>query len=229
MRILLTRPEADARRSAERLKALGHEVVIAPLFEIVATGAPMPKGIFDRLLATSAQAFAGLTDDTDGLKHLPMHVVGERTASAARNGGFAEIATVAPDATALAIAIARAVPRPQSFLYLAGRERRPELEAALAALGHVVTPWIVYEAREQESAASRLREVWLHERIDAVLHFSPRSAALYVALAEKAGLRDRATAPVQVAISARVAQSLSGAGDVRVAPKPDLAGLIACL
>jgi uroporphyrinogen-III synthase len=229
MRLLLTRPEADARRSAERLKALGHEVVIAPLFEIVATGAPMPNGTFDRLLATSAQAFAGLQDDASELKHLPMHVVGERTASAARNAGFARVETVAPDATALAIAIARAVPRPQPFLYLAGRERRPELEAALAALGHVVTPWIVYEAREQESAAARLREVWLQERLDAVLHFSPRSAALYVGLADKAGLREPAMAPVQVAISARVAQSLSGAGDVRVAPTPDLAGLIACL
>ena len=229
MRILLTRPGADARRSAERLKALGHEVVIAPLFEIVATSAPVPEGSFERLLATSAQAFVDLADNAGGLKHLPMHVVGERTASAARKSGFAQIETVAPDATSLAIAIARAVPRSQSFLYLAGRERRPELEAALAALGHRVTPWIVYEARETASAASRLRDVWLRERIDAVLHFSPRSAALYVALAEKAGLREPAMAPVQVAISARVAQSLSGAGDVRVAPTPDLAGLIACL
>lgn len=228
MRILLTRPEADAQRSARRLAALGHEVLIAPLFEIAPTGAPMPEGDFDRLLATSAHAFENLGPEAAALDK-PLHVVGERTAAAARSCGLAQIEMTEPDAKALAVSIARAAPAPQSFLYLAGRDRRPELEASLAALGHAVTPWILYETRETEAAAARLAQIWRDERIDAVLHFSPRSAALYVALAQQAGLGDRALAPIQVAISPRAGQSLAGARDIRIAPRPDLEGLIACL
>ncbi|MDB5544858.1 MAG: uroporphyrinogen synthase [Hyphomicrobiales bacterium] len=229
MRILLTRPEADAQRSAARLEALGHEVVIAPLFEIVPTGAPKPDGPCDRLLATSAHAFDGLPAQANHLTALRLDVVGERTAAAARAIGFAQIGIIATEAKALAIALAREGRQPQDFLYLAGRERRPDLEAALAALGHRVTPWIVYETRERESAVHRLPEIWAQEHIDAVLHFSPRSAALYVALAERAGLRTQALAPIQVAISPRAAQRLTGAQDVRTAPTPDLDGLLSCL
>ena len=226
MRILLTRPEADAKRSAKRLAALGHEVLIAPLFEIVPTGAPAPEGHFDQLLATSAHAFEGLGPHAQCLKQ-PLHVVGERTAAAARASGLTQVERVEPDAKTLAISIARALRRPQTFLYLAGRDRRPELEASLAALGHAVTPWIVYESREADAA--RLTQIWRDESIDAVLHFSPRSAALYVALAQAAGLATQALAPIQIAISPRAAQDLSAARDIRIAPKPDLDGLISCL
>jgi uroporphyrinogen-III synthase len=228
MRILLTRPEADAKRSAARLEALGHDVVLAPLFEIFPTGAARPEAAPDRLLATSAHAFDGLPAQAD-LTALRLDLVGERTAAAARASGFAQIGIIAPEAKALAIALAREGRQPQNFLYLAGRDRRPDLETSLAALGHRVTPWIVYETRETEAAAHRLPEIWTQERIDAVLHFSARSAALYVALAERAGLLALALAPLQVAISARAALSLTGAPDVRTAPTPDLEGLVSCL
>jgi uroporphyrinogen-III synthase len=226
MRILLTRPEADARRSAQRLAALGHDVVIVPLFEIVATGALQPDGAFTRLLATSAHAF-DVSHDTNDLKALRLDVVGARTAAAARESGFSRVETAAPDAKSLAIAIARENALPQDFLYLAGRERHPDLEAALGALGHRVTPWLVYAARETDTAAAQLNELWQEQRIDAVLHFSPRSAALYVALAEKAGLTAAALAPLQIAISPRAARQLAGARLLRTATTPDFAGLLA--
>lgn len=229
MRILLTRPEADARRSAERLTALGHEAVLAPLFEIVTTGAEKPAGRFDRLLATSAHAFERLPADADALKGRPLHVVGERTARAAQAHGFTQIATVAPDAQALALEIARDLSAPAAFLYFAGRERRPELEAALLALGHSATPWIVYATREAGNAAAALADAFAGAPINAVLHFSPRSAALYLALADRAGLREKALAPAQIAISLRTAEHLQDAKDVRTASSPDLSGLLACL
>ena len=226
MRILLTRPEADARRSAQRLAALGHDAVIVPLFEIVATGALQPDGAFTRLLATSAHAF-DVSHDTNDLKALRLDVVGARTAAAARESGFSRVETAAPDAKSLAMAIARENALPQDFLYLAGRERRPDLEAALGALGHRVTPWLVYAARETDTAAAQLNELWREQRIDAVLHFSPRSAALYVALAEKAGLTAAALAPLQIASSPRAARQLAGARLLRTATTPDFAGLLA--
>ena len=219
---------ADAARSATRLRALGHEVVVAPLFEIAPTHAPMPEGAFDALLATSAHAFDALPAEAERLKPLALHVVGARTAEAAQRVGFSP-KLEEPDAKALAIAIARRDRARKTFLYLAGRERRPELEASLTALGHAITPWLVYETREAPDGLVRLTEALTRQRVDAALHFSPRSAALYLALAEQAGLSAAALEPIQIAISKRAGEALLAATDLRIAGTPDFDGLIACL
>lgn len=225
MRILLLRPEDDARASADRLRALGHDVLIAPLIEIVAAPAAPPARDYDALIATSAHAFLS-TAPFEALRERPLFVVGARTAARARAAGFARIAEIAPDADRLARSLREETHA--SYLYLAGRDRRPELEQALRDAGRAIDPLVVYEARAlpdlPTDAAGALRE----GAIDAVLHFSPRSAALFVKRAGKAGLREAALRPAQIAISPRAAEPLK-ARDVRVAATPDLDGMIACL
>ena len=222
MHILLTRPEADAERSAEQLSALGHTCVIAPLFEIAATQAEPPAGNFTALLATSAHAFEARLK---GLTHLPLYVVGERTADAAQKKGF-HVVGVAADGERLATKIGTGA---EHFLYMAGRERRPELEALLTKAGHRVTPWIVYETRSVSRFPDIARDTLQSGQMDAVLHFSTRSAALYRDLARGAGLEECALHPAQIAISPRAAQELAGAPRISIAPTPDLAGLISAL
>ncbi len=225
MRILLTRPEADARLSAEKLSALGHSCIVAPLFEIAPTGEHQPHGDVSGLLATSAHAFDA-PEQFQALRGLPLHLVGERTAEAARRAGFAHLRTSAPDGTALAERMGTGA---EHFLYLAGRERRPELETLLNAQGHRVTPWIVYETRQVVHLPQAARTALVSGGIDAVLHFSTRSAALYRALARAAGLEAQALEPVQLAISPRAAQELAGASRIAVAPTPDFEGLLSAL
>lgn len=222
MRILLTRPEADARKSAQALGAEGFETLIAPLFEIVSTGASKPDDNFTALLATSAHAFDAVTNS---FSSMPLHVVGERTAEAAQRKGF-HVTQIAADGENLARMIGQGV---QHFLYLAGRERRPELEAQLTQQGHHVTPWIVYETKSAQHFPPQAQAALAAGQIDAVLHFSTRSAALYRALAQRAGLEPQALAPAQIAISARAARELVGAKHITLAPTPDLAGLISAL
>lgn len=222
MRILLTRPEADARKSAKALAARGHTCVIAPLFEIAQTAAPQPTGSFTALVATSAHAFES---ELTGLSHLPLHVVGERTAEAAKRKGFS-VAHVGSDGESLAAKIGTGA---EHFLYLAGRERRPELEALLTAAGHHVTPWEIYETRSATHFPDAARTALAAGSIDAVLHFSTRSAALYRRLAREAGCERNALQPTQIAISARAARELDGATRIAIAPTPDLAGLISAL
>jgi uroporphyrinogen-III synthase len=228
MRVLLTRPEADAKKTAGRLKTLGHDAVICPLFEIISTQTPAPATPFDALIATSAHAFQAHAGEVAHLRDLPLYLVGERSALAAREKGFTQIVHVAPDAKTLAIAIAQEKSRARTFLYLAGRERRPELEASLAALGHAVAPWIVYETSETEDISALVQE-WRTGMLDAVMHFSPRSAALYQAHALRAGMLAQALQPLQIVISPRAAEALGDAPNVRVAASPDLESLIDCL
>jgi uroporphyrinogen-III synthase len=222
MRILLTRPEADARKSAGALAARGHMCVIAPLFEIAQTGAAKPTGPFTALIATSAHVFES---DLTNLSHMPLHVVGERTADAARRKDFV-VAQIGTDGENLAAKIGAGA---DHFLYLAGRERRSELETLLKASGHHVTPWEIYETRSATHFPDAAREALQANTIDAVLHFSTRSAALYRALAREDGCEGEALRPAQIAISARAARELDGAARMAVAPTPDLAGLISAL
>ncbi len=57
MRILLTRPQADAERTAAALRARGHEVIVAPLLDIeIVSDAELGGGPWAAILVTSANA-----------------------------------------------------------------------------------------------------------------------------------------------------------------------------
>lgn len=179
MRVLVTRPLPQATRVAKRLAALGHEAVIAPALEIFLTGAPVPDGTFDLILATSAQAFGGWTA-RHAIQSAPAACVGEKTAQAARAAGLA-VEFVAPRAEALAeCLIARK--KPGAALYLAGRERKPVLERRLGGAGWRLEIVETYDARPVASWPEGVVAALRGGRIDAVLHYSPRSAGAALAL-----------------------------------------------
>jgi uroporphyrinogen-III synthase len=230
MRILLTRPEADGERTAARLESLGHEVLRGPVLEIVPTRTPVPDTPFDALIATSAHAFLDLQGAITHLRSLPIHVAGMRTAVAAKRAGFDHPGIVARDARDLATAILAQTPPAARFLYLAALDRRPDIESRLAAAGHDVTPCITYEASAVGNLPLDVIEALRQGTVDAVLHFSPRSAELYLALARRAGFLDEALRPLQVAISDAAAESLRPtATRLAIARAPDLDAMIACL
>jgi uroporphyrinogen-III synthase len=68
-------------------------------------------------------------------------------------------------------------------------------------------------------------------QIDAVLHFSRRSADNFVAAAKAAGLMTQALAPRQLCLSQPVAEPLRAAGahDIAIASRPDEAALLKLL
>ena len=96
MRLLVTRPADQAEQTAQKLRALGHWPIVAPVLEVAPTGAPLPEGAFDIVLATSVQALAGFSPTSEHLA-LPLACVGEKTANAARTAGFS-VLHAAPDA-----------------------------------------------------------------------------------------------------------------------------------
>jgi uroporphyrinogen-III synthase len=175
MRLLVTRPVDEAARTAARLVSLGHEPVFAPVMEIAPTGAALPAGPFDLVIATSARALRGV-----GAPEAPLACVGEKTAVAGRQAGFA-LACVAPDAERLADVLL-ADPSPRRALYLAGRERRAELEARLRTAGWSVDLVEVYAAGPVAVWPAEVRAALVAGTIDGVLHYSPRSAELALGL-----------------------------------------------
>jgi uroporphyrinogen-III synthase len=195
--VALFRARADASRSAEALAQLGLVAAFAPVVELAATGAPPPPGPFDFVIATSAKAIALASREALAAARAPLYVVGERTAAAARRAGLApEI--VADDIAALIPALPRG-----RALYLAGADRKADLDAGAAVL-------VVYEARARP--AWEEAEAHAVAAASAALHYSERSATLAIALAEAAGLGAAFRRLPHVCLSRAVAAPLAAFG-----------------
>ncbi len=76
----VVRAAEDARRTAARLAAAGHQAIVAPVLTIRALDFDLPAGDFDAVLATSAHAFRE-AGRLSRVTHLPLFVVGARTAA----------------------------------------------------------------------------------------------------------------------------------------------------
>jgi len=228
MRILVTRPEPDNARTAAALRARGHAPVLAPLLRVERIAADLGAGPFAAVLLTSANAARAIAAHPrrDQLLGLPLFAVGEASAEAARAAGFRDVHAAGGDAAALVRLVAEAMPRAaHPLLYLAGADRAADIVGALAERQLTVRLAVIYRAVAQAlpaAAAAALRS----GAIDAVLHFSRRSALLYCEAA--AGLGPQALAPRHYCLAEPVAAALrdAGATQVTVAPRPDEAALL---
>ena len=230
MRVLITRDAADAARTAEALARLGHEAVIAPALAIalrpLAPRARHPAA----LLATSHHAFAGaLPEGIDRMA--PVFAVGERTAEAARAAGFRDVRVGAGDGAGLVPLVLLTLPRPATLLYLAGRDRKPGIEAALVAAGCGVEVAEVYAAEPAEAWPAAAVGDLDGGAVAAALHYSRRSAGLALDLARRHGLIAPFLSLEHLCVSADAAEPLvaAGASAVAVAARPDEGSLLALL
>lgn len=223
----MLRAREDAARTAEKLRAIGHEPVLSPVLDIAATGAAIPPCPYDAILASSAKGVECAGDAVEAFRNLPFHAVGAKTAEAARARGWRpEI--VAGAAEAILPLLLLRYTSPVNFLYLAGRDRQPTLEAGLRAGGHAITAVNVYEARAAESLTEAARAALGAGDIDLVLHYSRRSADIFLRLVDAAGLTERLPQMAHAALSGDVAVPLRAIGLTPVvAEKPDEAGLLA--
>ena len=128
-RAALFRARDDAARSAARLRRLGFAVARLPAIEIVALAYTPERKRYDAVVAASDKAFVA---DVSVDRASPLYVVGARTARAAEARGWRLAAPSAPDSRRLAEILKGAMPRAAAVLYLAGRDRKPAIEAAFA-------------------------------------------------------------------------------------------------
>ncbi len=233
MHILLTRPERSGRSFAQKLRAAGHQTTIAPVLDIRPCGNLPDAGGYDGLLATSANAFRCLPADAALAQWIrrPLFCVGERTAAAARSRGLPKTSVTAAHAGELLSQLPRFRPPPARLCYLAGRDRKPTLEQGLQQAGYEVETQVVYEAVPAPDLAVPGREALHAGTIDAVMHFSRRSAEVFIQLVERAGLAAQAAAAQHICISTDAAHGLDrlGAKTISIAARPDAEAMIEAL
>jgi uroporphyrinogen-III synthase len=227
VRLLVTRPDPDGERTAESLRARGHDVLLAPLMRMEAINFELGDEAYGAVVMTSAnaaRAIAGHPART-GLTALPVFTVGRHTAEAARAIGFGEVHCADGDKDDLVRLLAtRHAGDRKPLLYLAGEVRSSDLALAGVAVRTVV----VYRAVQAECVPPDVAAALARGELDGVLHFSRRSAQSYLDCARRAGILEGALAPWHFCLSRQVSEPLAAAGadGIRIAPRPEEAALL---
>jgi uroporphyrinogen-III synthase len=231
VRLLVTRPESDAERTAAALRARGHFVVIAPLLRIeIVEDVDIGVGPWAAILVSSANAAPAIAAHKRfaELRALPVLAVGERSAAAMRAAGFPDVISAGGAAGDLTRLAAERLKQGVPLLYLAGADRSGDIAGDLSAQNFVVHTVAIYRA-VAVGALPRAAVVALVDGIDGVLHLSRRSAETYVDLSRASRLHEDAIKrPAHFCLSAQVAEPLgqAGAADIRIASQPNEAALV---
>ena len=231
MRVALTRPQVDGERSAQVLRAHGHDVLLAPLMRVEPIAADF-AGDWSGIVITSANAPNAIVDDSAraDLLQLTVFAVGERSAHAARAAGFTQVEAAGGDVHDLVQLIAERQRDTRPLLYIAGEDRAADLVGDLARHRIKAELRVVYRAVTAPLPPALVAAL-CGGGLDAVLHYSKRSAENYIAGARAAGVETEALAVRHLCLSAQVAAPLQAAGASRLATAkhPDEASLIELL
>jgi len=231
MAVLVTRPYPDDGTTAASFRARGFDVLRAPMlrFEPVAFHEDI-NARYSAVIVTSANALRGIEPHLKGhrMLELPLFAVGEHTAAAARRAGFTHVVSANGDAAnlrdlVLASLKAKELKKASTLLYLAGAEFARDLASELEESGFRVVTQTTYKMIAVTSLPRETRDAFAANQVEAVLHYSQRSARAFLDAARAAGVEISALAIPQCCISAAVASVVrdAGATQVVVAATPD--------
>jgi uroporphyrinogen-III synthase len=235
VRLLVTRPEPEGARTAALLRSLGHEAIEMPMLRIEPIAdADLCAGPWAAVLLTSANAVRAVAAHRRfrEVAKLPAYAVGARTKAAAAAAGFAPVHAADGDVGALARFVGANLPATRlPLLYPAGEARAGDLAGTLEGQGFRVATVVIYRAATVEDFTPEVRDALAAGSVDAVLHYSARTAAAFLAAASRAGLGDAVARIRHGCLSAEVAAPLRAAGIrvAEVAREPNEKALLACL
>jgi uroporphyrinogen-III synthase len=224
MAVLVTRPHPDDEATAGALRARGFEVLRAPMLRFAAV--PFQDDVdarYDAVIVTSANALRAIEPQLAGsrLLELPLFAVGDHTASAARGAGFGQVIAAKGDAAALRDLVLAGVKskhlkRGSTLLYLAGADLARDLAGELGEKGFTVVTHTTYRMIPVSSLPREVCDAFVANEVEAVLHYSRRSARAFLDAARTGGVEISALALPQYCISSAVASILRDAGATQV-------------
>jgi uroporphyrinogen-III synthase len=224
MAVLVTRPHPDDETTAAALRARGFEVLRAPMlrFEAVPFGDD-EDAEYGAVIVTSANALRAIASklaDSRLLK-LPLFAVGEHTATAAREAGFSLVIAANGDASILRDLVQTSVKSKQlkkasTLLYLAGADLARDLAGELGEKGFTVVTHTTYRMVPETRLPREVCDAFVAHQVEAVLHYSRRSARAFLEAARAGGVEISALALPQCCISSAVAAVLRDAGATQV-------------
>ena len=235
MRLIVTRPQPEATRTARALIRLGHEAILSPMLDIVSDPrAPIPERAFQALVVTSSSAVRALTQRTDNrvARDLPLFAVGDRTALEAKRAGFRNAHSAGgglADLVAMLAAELSADAGP--LLYAAGEAQAGDLAGEMQAQGFEVETAIVYRAISRMRLSGVADDGLRADGVDGVLLYSRRSAEAFAQAAHAGGLSPLSRRVMLFCLSTATAEPLTGltAGKIAIADEPNQTSLFALI
>jgi uroporphyrinogen-III synthase len=188
MRVLIIRPELQARQTAAKLAALGHDPVILPLF------APSHdlehclealKSNYSALAVTSAEAVRCLQALGPALTPYldrTMFTVGRATARLAKEAGFTRVISAAGNGHDLAAVVAgqlAAGTQGTPVLYLAGVKRSGIFEETLQGNDIDCVTAEIYDMAAIPYSPAQQQKLMVNRAVDAAFLFSRENAKAF--------------------------------------------------
>lgn len=230
MALLVTRPQPDGDVTAKKLRAKGYDVLLASMLQFEVLPLPDdPDAHYTGVIITSANALRALDDKPvlARLLNLPLFAIGKHTARKAQDAGFSNVTIADGDASKLRIKIRDSLSakdkRAEALLYLAGTDLSRDLAGELREDGFDVVMQTAYRMVPVPSLPAEVCDAFAANYIEAVLHYSRRSALAFIDATRTSGIQISVLAIPQYCLSERVSDVVreAGANQVMVARKPD--------
>lgn len=234
--IVVTRAKGDEQEITEALQALGHFVIHEPLTEIFLNHtlrAPLEQLLLaepNAILITSkhaVQALALLSDIRDAC----ILAVGTATTEYALSLGFSRVYDTGGTLESMLDYIQGGYDDEARFVYISGEHIRSDLPEILGSFGMHCDRIIAYHALAAESLSDTLIAQLKRGHIDAITFFSPRNAAIFLELLERAEITPASSVIDLFALSEEVANSARNTDwrQIFIAAQPTLASLVECV
>lgn len=233
-RVLVTRPQPGAAKTARRLEEMGFSPVILPLSQTQGLNLP-PLDIPDPIDAVAVTS-------VNAIRHAPAEIVaslagfrcfavGKKTAAAASKAGFSNVIEGPGEATGLAAMILEQERPGARIAYLTGRVRLPTFEAGLAQAGIRVLPIETYDTLAVDHSDAELAGIFGSGPIDAVLLYSSKAAEATAMVCRRREWAFHLAGARHFCLSSRIAAALSATSHERVlvAEEPSEESLLALL
>jgi uroporphyrinogen-III synthase len=217
MAVLVTRPHPDGETTAAALRARGYEVMQAPMLRFEPVACSGLDAEYGAVIVTSANALRAVEGQLGDLLERPLFAVGETTAAAARKIGFGKVTAAKSDATALRDLVLagfkkRQFKKSDALLYLAGHDLSRDLASELGADGLDVVTVTTYRMAALSRLPREACDAFAANTIQAVLHYSRRSARAFLDAARADGVEISALAVPHCCLSQNIAAILHEAG-----------------
>lgn len=229
MRALITRPLGDAEALAETLRVRGVDSAIAPMLTIEPiVDAALDLSDVQAVLLTSSNGARALAEAT-AERGIRIFAVGDSTARVARNHKFFRVESAGGDIEDLARLVAHKLdPDDGPILHAAGQVVARDLSGVMINAGFTLRRVVLYKAEPATAMPGTASAALSAGTVDAVLFFSPRTAATFVTLAKQAGLEGQCEKVSALCLSAPVADAARELRwrSVEIAERPDQAQLL---
>lgn len=192
-KILITRPQEKAERTAKDIASFGMVGMVAPVLDVRAMAFSMPDlSLYGGLLFTSARAvdiFAKSLPARSFGFSLPVFTVGDQTAEAARKARFSDVRSASGDVTDLVDLVASQT-GDAPYLHVRGKHVSAPLHVLLGARGIQAEILTVYETCFVDAFTPEVITAICEGKVQAVMLYSARSAQAFEGLVMAHNLTD---------------------------------------